>query len=795
MADEPITQAVQLRKELDQHYVGMQDISTVLHNTTKPDDPKPLSMHQLQTLIQQLDSTKTKISDAIIKLAGIEMDEDALAEDQRTRSRLNLKWEQLNSLLMDISTAGQAERLATSLRRSINRLEKLQLENPTRNYKDGISTLNPHMNSFREALDGANLPERHALWNTYEEYEERIFTMLAAEPAPPDVKTGGKLHDKGSYKVSALAIPKFDGKIQGWVPFWQEFDYAIHKKVDMVDAVKMVYLKQAVTDPGLNTTISDLGIEEGSYAAAIKLLHDRYDKPRVMHRLFCENLRDLKSNLNPKASVSEMADSAQHILLGFTRLKKLGISEAITSLVESAMGPELREQWLNYTSTCKDTPPAEKVIEFLRMRADREDSVTVSRSQKSYHEKPKPNKPQKKNKGIVAASPVASSPTGAPVVATPSAGPSVVSTTGAYNSQSRKEYPPCKYACPLCPEKHYCYHCNLFKAYTPKQRKDHVTTHNLCMNCLKPGHTAEQCRSLYKCSVCKAKHNSLLHDDTAALSSPALGLASASAIIPDGLLMTANVLVTGTNGVTRTARAFIDGGSSVTLISNKLKTALALKPTGQNMSIDGVAGFVGETQHPVVNLTLSSPRDQTWERNITAISMPKVIRDLPLKDASITTNMPHLQNLVLADPLYHRVGPIDMLLGLDVFPHIFKSGREEGPPNTPVAWDTVFGWTVLGMYNDKGCAQAVSASTLIVDPIQAQDTSDQMLFQLWKVEEPQRPEKAMFSTEEQRVEDHFDLTHEYLEEEKRYRVALPKTLGDMTLGESRGSGPRLMRSL
>ena len=124
----------------------------------------------------------------------------------------------------------------------------------------------------------------------------------------------------------------------------------------------MVYLKQAVTDPGLNTTISDLGIGEGSYAAAIKLLHERYNKPRVMHRLFCENLRDLKT----KTNLTEIADSAQHILLGLTRLKKLGVSEAITSLVESAMGPELREQWLNYTSTFKETPPAEKVIEFLR---------------------------------------------------------------------------------------------------------------------------------------------------------------------------------------------------------------------------------------------------------------------------------------------------------------------------------------------------------------------------------------------------------------------------------------------
>ena len=777
MADE---QRDQLRRELEQHHLLLDEISTTLNNATREHDPVPVGIHQCHMLVKQLDSTKERMDAATLRLASLGVAEEAAAEDLTSRNRMNLKWTQLYSLLEGIITLEKAAQISSNLHNSMKRLEKLQAEHPTRDIKGAVSTLNTQMINFRETLDGAILPEGNDLWGQYAEYEERIFFMLTAEPAPPDVKDRGKVHDKGAYKVSALAIPKFDGKIQGWVPFWQEFEYAIHKKVDMVDAVKMVYLKQAVTDPGLNTTISDLGIEEGSYVAAIKLLHDRYNKPRVMHRLFCEDLRDIRSK--SKIGLTEMADSAQHILLGLTRLKKLGISEVITSLVESAMGPELREQWLNFSASFKETPPAEKIIEFLRMRADREDSNAISKP--NHHDKPK-LKPAKK-KGLVAGTPVASPPSGPPVVATPCVAPKAAPTSGIYDSSQKKEFAPCKYDCSLCSEKHYCFHCNVFKSFTTKQKRDHVTAKNLCVNCLKPNHTAEQCRSLYKCSVCKAKHNSLLHDDSAALASPALGLASASATIPDGLLMTANVLVTGSNGVTTTARAFIDGGSSVTLISNKLKTALALKPTGQNMSIDGVAGFIGETQHPVVKLTLSSPRDKTWERQITAIAMPKVIRDLPLKDASITVGMPHLQNLVLADPLYHRVGPVDMLLGLDVFPHIFKTGKEEGPPNTPVAWDTVFGWTVLGMYNEEGCAQAISASTLIVDPLSAQDTSDQMLFHLWKSEEHQRPEKTMFSEEEQRVEEHFAQTHEYLKEERRYRVALPKTLGDMTLGDSRG---------
>ena len=148
--------------------------------------------------------------------------------------------------------------------------------------------------------------------------------------------------------------------------------------------------------------------------------------------------------------------------------------------------------------------------------------------------------------------------------------------------------------------------------------------------------------------------------------------------------------------------------------------------------------------------------------------------------------MPHLQPLRLADPLYHQVGPVDMLLGLDVFPYVMKSGRVEGPPNTPIAWETVFGWAVLGVYTDKACQQALSAASFVVDPISAQPASDQMLFQLWKAEEPQRAETNTFSAEEERVENHFAQTHKYLPEEQRYCVSLPRTQGDMHLGESRG---------
>ena len=230
MAEDPINREVQLRKELEQYHIFLERVSTTLNNATREEDPVPVGVHQCETLLQQLDSTITLIEAAAVKLAGLEEEENVQAEDLRTRDRLNLQWTQLHSLLKKIITLEKAEKISNSLHKSIKRIEKLQMENPTKDYKGAVSTLNSQMINFREALDGTILPEDHDLWTHYEEYEERIFSMLAAEPAPPDVKDRGKAHDKGAYKVSALASLSLMERFKDGCPFGRSLNMLFIKR-------------------------------------------------------------------------------------------------------------------------------------------------------------------------------------------------------------------------------------------------------------------------------------------------------------------------------------------------------------------------------------------------------------------------------------------------------------------------------------------------------------------------------------------------------------------------------------
>ena len=528
MAEEHLSKVAKIRKELEQCGIELQDIAGALDQATKEEDPVPLNIFHMETLNSQLDDLRLKITESLAILTRNETDEAAIAEDGRNRSKLFTEWDRLKHCSISLTNVYDAEKIADGIHRAIKKIETKQAENPKRIYKEALHRLEPQMTELRTRLNGTNLPEDHLLRTTYEEFDDKIVSMLSYEAEPTDTKDFCNVHEKGSYKITALVVPKFSGKIQDWVAFWQEFNHAVNKKTDMDDSTKMVYLKQAILDPGLSTTISDLGIEEGAYAAAVKVLHDRYDKPRVMHRLFCESIRDLKPNNNSRASLSDMADQVQHILLGFTRLKSLGVSELLTSLTESVMSPVLKEQWLDHTSSMKTTPPAEKMIAFIRTRADRAEGISTTASGKLSVEKHKPNKSHKRNKGTNSSLAASASPAVTPAVATTtrssvaSLGPTAVAS-----QPPKREYPPCKYSCPICPGNHYIYHCSLFKNYTLKQRQDHVAAYSLCYNCLKPGHALENCRSTFRCFTCKAKHSSLLHDDQSALSSPAFGLASA----------------------------------------------------------------------------------------------------------------------------------------------------------------------------------------------------------------------------------------------------------------------------
>ncbi|KAK0144640.1 hypothetical protein N1851_016982 [Merluccius polli] len=62
--------------------------------------------------------------------------------------------------------------------------------------------------------------------------------------------------------------------------------------------------------------------------------------------------------------------------------------------------------------------------------------------------------------------------------------------------------------------KHQLHRCPEFKGKALEERRKYVKEKRLCYGCLKTGHNAKDCRNRHSCDKCKARHPTLLHDDT-----------------------------------------------------------------------------------------------------------------------------------------------------------------------------------------------------------------------------------------------------------------------------------------
>ena len=86
---------------------------------------------------------------------------------------------------------------------------------------------------------------------------------------------------------------------------------------------------------------------------------------------------------------------------------------------------------------------------------------------------------------------------------------------------------------------------------------------------------------------------------------------------------------------------------------------------------------------------MSDPADKL---DVSAIVVPHVTQHLPVQPVHLKSSWSHLSGLRLADPDFSWPGKIDILLGVDLYASVILQGRRSGPPGTPIALETKFGW-------------------------------------------------------------------------------------------------------
>lgn len=560
----------------------------------------------------------------------------------------------------------------------------------------------------------------------------------------------------------------FDGDVLNWRQFWEQFSVSIHNRKTLSSSEKLVYLQQAIRKGSAQSVIEGLTRTGENYVEAVECLKSRYDRPRLIHRTHVQRIIDVPPL--KEGSGKELRVLHDTLLQHVRALKALGHEPSetfLTSVIELKLDQNTIFEWQKHTQEATDVPHYNRLLEFIDVRAQASEIALPGGGRRLKSDIRKP--------------------------------------AGYRSVDSHFSVADTALVCVVCKsDKHPLYACRKFKSFPHDKMVSTLKHNNLCLNCMKPGHFVRNCQSSHRCRRCQKPHHSLLHvetrnedptgdSSTGEPGSPPGTVAPVTTNATIGsqsnvLLMTSYVVVEAPDGTSVQTRALLDSASSASFVSGRLAQSLKLPSTSQNARISGIAGLTHRTPvQSITNFNISSTHTPQLKIGVTAIVVPRVTRNLPLRPIALDSSWNHLTGISLADPDFGNPSKVYLLLGVDVFAEVVLQGRRIGPPGSPVAFETVFGWVLAGS------AESYVNSSHVVTHHVSVLTGDDLLRRFWEIEEKPLSIPAL-SPEERVVVQHFE--HEHSRNSLgRFVVPLPKKPDAKPLGESRGQAVRRFLSL
>lgn len=595
-----------------------------------------------------------------------------------------------------------------------------------------------------------------------------------------------------SVRLPQITIPTFSGDPEQWTSFQGIFENSIHNNESISEVEKFAYLLSCVAQEPLSL-IKSLPINCANYLIAWQTLIKRYRNSRLLVALHTNHILDLPT-LN-KPNVKQIRDFLSIYSENYEALKALGHdlkneNLLLTSCILRKFDATLRSEFEQKRDDSKLVPTIMEVVKFLENECSQREAANLGNINTYTMPMSKTYSPKNTTTQV------------RPTNFTKTSSKYVMFTA---TKQQR--------SCVYCSSNlHNIYKCNDFIALSPQIRHSLIKSKDLCQNCFGT-HKLDCCKSLYNCRVCTKRHHTLLHfnkTEQPLTSRPSRSTVSSSTQKPledvslhktncpqtspedtststfvslnqtQGMVLLATALINISNDVGQNVvvRAVLDSASQSTIISEHCANMLQLK-----RSYSGVPDINGISSAQVRPRGLSFVNISSLSGKLLANSHPVIILD------RISSNLPRVQlsnnvkarlkDYTLADPTFDTPGPIDLLLGADLFAQTLLGPAVDLGNNMPYALNTIFGYVVIGNtpISITSSKYAGISSFLSTNDLELHDT----LKRFWTIEEP--PVSTKLSPQEEECEKHFLTTHSR-DSSGRYICRIPFKESPTQLGDS-----------
>ena len=537
------------------------------------------------------------------------------------------------------------------------------------------------------------------------------------------------------------------GEATKWLPFWNQFETAIHDNPALTTVDKFNYLHSFLEYKAADA-VGGMALTAANYPEAVTKLKKRFGNTQVIVDRHMEALLNLPSVHNhlDLEGLRRLVDKVETNIAGLRALGKdePSYSGVVTSVVLGRLPSEIR------LAVGKELREADRDVHRMMSIIDNEISAreiytSTDVTTKSRRSIESPSTARKQ--------------------------PPTAATFLASNTTQTM--------CPFCDRDHPPENCT--KVSSTSERANILRKYGRCYNCLKRRHLSKDCRSQGRCRHCRGKHHTALCRQTGTKGEPCSAQTSTrdsdatgkpSPVQKEGtqsqegtrtstnslyagsaspvLLQTAVMRVYNPNRVSegyRVVRAVLDTGSQRTYLSEVVAKELHLT-TRRSENLKIKAFGEADKTCPVVDLAIQTSNKENLKME--ALIVPFICDPLshqPTRRAM--EKHEHLHDLELADlcSIDDRL-QIDLLIGSDFYwsmvTGVIRRGR-----SGPTAIQTKVGWVLSGPTDVREVTTNLtftSTHLLNVHCIAAEDKLEDRLKKFWTLG---------IQTQEQSVGDSF----------------------------------------
>ena len=545
-------------------------------------------------------------------------------------------------------------------------------------------------------------------------------------------------------RLPKLELPKFDGDVIQWAPFWDAFKSAVDQS-ELSDVSKLTYLRSLLRGEA-RRAVEGLPLTASSYSSTCELLKARFGRREQVIFSHIQKLLQIGSgDVQLQLLVDDLLAQVRSLdTLGITG-EQYGV--ILTPLILSRLPSDVRLEWAR--NSVGREGDLKHLLDFLQLE--------ISRLERSGLYKDL-EVPPSAGQQTAASSRQRTASAGRP-------GPagSAGRRTGGQRTSAAALQAASSLCCSYCGQQHNTAKCSVWQQLSVRERFGWVRSRGLCFCCLDSSHQARHCAE--RCVTCGGRHHLTLclsaddagspgslrdtgggvcasgrgptHPVCASGQSAAKGGAGQSAakggagqsaakggagqFVPKSgvslscntggvtLLPVASVLVASPSGPVE-ANVIFDGGADRSFISKSLMKRVEGRYEGSvelTCASFGGAKMIDVCDCYEICVSAISPSMPTVERievvEVETISAP--LRRPPVPD-DLLRPFDHLQlaspvNRTSSDSVLH----IDLVIGQDQYWNLVRSGLVRSSEGL-VAMETAFGWVLSGSVGGQSCGVA-----------------------------------------------------------------------------------------